>query len=57
MLGNIQRTLTIFIQDEEGAQILEAVLLTCLIALLAVAGMSFLGRTTTNKMDGIGSRV
>jgi len=40
-----------FIQDEDGATIVEYVLLVALIGVVAIAAMGFLGGTASNKLN------
>ena len=41
-------------RDEEGASLVEYILLAVLIGVAAIAGMTFLGAKTNNKMNNIG---
>ncbi len=41
-------------RDEEGASLVEYILLAVLIGVAAIAGMTFLGGKTNNKMNNIG---
>jgi Flp pilus assembly pilin Flp len=43
--------------DEEGATLVEYILLAVLIGVAAITGMTFLGKTTSNKMNNIGLTV
>ena len=43
-----------FYNDEEGASLVEYILLAVLIGVAAIAGMTFLGAKTNNKMNNIG---
>jgi Flp pilus assembly pilin Flp len=44
-------------RDEEGASLVEYILLAVLIGVAAIAGMSFLGKTTNNRMNNIATAV
>jgi Flp pilus assembly pilin Flp len=44
-------------RDEEGASLVEYILLAVLIGVAAIAGMTFLGQTTNNRMNNIGTAV
>jgi len=44
-------------RDEEGATLVEYILLAVLIGVAAITGMTFLGKTTSNKMNNIGLTV
>src|SRR5262249_18626252 len=44
-------------RDEEGATLVEYILLAVLIGVAAITGMTFLGKTTSNKMNNIGLAV
>ena len=41
-------------RDEAGASLVEYILLAVLIGVAAIAGMTFLGSKTNNKMNNIG---
>ena len=43
--------------DEEGATLVEYILLAVLIGVAAITGMTLLGKTTSNKMNNIGDAV
>ncbi len=45
---------TALYRDEEGASLVEYILLAVLIGVAAIAGMTFLGGKTNNKMNNIG---
>jgi Flp pilus assembly pilin Flp len=49
------RAVVEIVEDEEGAQIMEAILLLVLIAIGAMAGLQFLSGTASNKMNNIGA--
>jgi Flp pilus assembly pilin Flp len=44
-------------RDEEGASLVEYILLAVLIGVAAIAGLTFLGRSANNRMNNIGSTV
>jgi len=50
----IHKMLTNLYRDEEGASLVEYILLAVLIGVAAIAGMTFLGAKTNNKMNNIG---
>jgi Flp pilus assembly pilin Flp len=54
MRNYIKNTLQNIIRDEEGASLVEYILLAVLIGVAAIAGMTFLGAKTNNKMNNIG---
>jgi pilus assembly protein Flp/PilA len=45
------------VRDEEGASLVEYILLAVLIGVAAIAGMTFLGKTANNRMNNIGTAV
>ena len=45
------------LHDEEGASLVEYILLAVLIGVAAIAGMSFLGKTANNRMNNVGTAV
>ncbi len=45
------------VRDEEGASLVEYILLAVLIGVAAIAGMTFLGGKTNNKMNNIGQAI
>ena len=45
------------IRDEEGASLVEYILLAVLIGVAAIAGLSFLGGAANNRMSNIGTAV
>lgn len=53
----LHRGLTALLQDEEGASLVEYILLAVLIGIAAIAGMAFLGGTSNNRMNNIGTAV
>ena len=44
-------------RDEEGATLVEYILLAVLIGVAAITGMTLLGKTTSNKMNNISDAV
>jgi len=48
---------TRFIQEEEGATLVEYVLLVALIAVVAITAMRFLGGTAANKLNSVANNV
>ena len=53
----IMNMFTDLYRDEEGASLVEYILLAVLIGVAAIAGMSFLGKTANNRMNNIGTAV
>jgi pilus assembly protein Flp/PilA len=48
---------TRFVTEEEGATLVEYVLLVALIAVVAITAMRFLGSTAANKLGGVANNV
>lgn len=46
-----------FIYDEDGASLVEYVLLVALIGIVAITAMSFLGNTASNKLNTVSENV
>ena len=44
-------------RDEEGASLVEYILLAVLIGVAAIAGMAFLGQSANNRMNNIGTSI
>jgi Flp pilus assembly pilin Flp len=57
MITRIKQALLALYGDEEGATLVEYILLAVLIGVAAITGMTFLGKTTSNKMNNIGLTV
>lgn len=57
MVRNIQQVFAAVWQDDEGATLVEYILLAVLIGVAAIAGMTFLGQTSNNRMNNLGSTV
>ena len=53
----IATVIATLLRDEEGASLVEYILLAVLIGVAAIAGMTFLGKTTNNRMNNIGTAV
>jgi len=53
----IRRLFAAILRDEEGASLVEYILLAVLIGVAAIAGLSFLGRAANNRMNNIASTV
>lgn len=49
--------LTRFLKDEEGATLVEYVLLVALIGVVAITAMRFLGGTASNKLNNVSAHV
>jgi Flp pilus assembly pilin Flp len=43
--------------NEEGASLVEYILLAVLIGVAAIAGLTFLGRSANNRMNNIGTTI
>jgi Flp pilus assembly pilin Flp len=56
-MTRLARTLEALYRDEEGASLVEYILLAVLIGVAAIAGMTFLGTTTNNRMNNIGTSI
>ena len=50
-------TIKNFVRDEEGATLVEYVLLVALIGVVAITAMRFLGGTAANKLNGVSANV
>jgi pilus assembly protein Flp/PilA len=57
MLSRIRHLLATTARDEDGASMVEYMLLVVLIAMAAVVGITVFGRTTANKMNNIATTV
>ena len=57
MRGSGAQALVGSFQDEEGASLVEYILLAVLIGVAAIAGMTFLGKVSNNRMNNIGTAV
>ena len=57
MITRVQTLIRELAQDEEGASLVEYILLAVLIGVAAIAGMTFLGQTANNRMNNIGTTV
>jgi Flp pilus assembly pilin Flp len=53
----VHHFLSELVRDEEGASLVEYILLAVLIGVAAIAGMTFLGKTANNRMNNIGTAV
>ena len=53
----VWESLSALYADEEGATLVEYILLAVLVGVAAITGMTFLGKTTSNKMNNIGAAV
>ena len=53
MLSQIQSLMTELVRDEEGASLVEYILLAVLIGIAAIVGMTFLGKTANNRLNNI----
>jgi len=57
MPARVRTLITLLYRDEEGASLVEYILLAVLIGVAAIAGLTFLGRSANNRMNNIGSTV
>ena len=57
MMHRIHNAAVALYRDEEGATLVEYILLAVLVGVAAITGMTFLGKTTSNKMNNIGAAV
>lgn len=57
MSARIRSLATALYRDEEGATLVEYILLAVLIGVAAITGMTLLGKSTSNKMNNIGDAV
>ena len=57
MTTRVKHHLIEWIRDEEGASLVEYILLAVLIGVAAIAGMTFLGKVSDNRMNNIGTAV
>ena len=53
MTMNIWGTAAELVRDEEGASLVEYILLAVLIGIAAIVGMTFLGRTANNRLNNV----
>jgi Flp pilus assembly pilin Flp len=56
-MSSLRHSIAALLADEEGATLVEYILLAVLIGVAAITGMTFLGKTTSNKMNNIGLTV
>jgi Flp pilus assembly pilin Flp len=49
----VTRMLAELYRDEEGASLVEYILLAVLIGIAAIVGMTFLGRTANNRLNNV----
>ena len=53
MLMNTWNMVAGLVRDEEGASLVEYILLAVLIGIAAIVGMTFLGKTANNRLNNI----
>ena len=53
----VRNRLIELIENEDGASLVEYILLAVLIGVAAIAGMTFLGQTSNNRMNNVGGAV
>ena len=57
MRTRIRAILSELYGNEEGASLVEYILLAVLIGVAAIAGLTFLGRSANNRMNNIGTTI
>jgi pilus assembly protein Flp/PilA len=57
VLATIQHELRRLVQDEEGASLVEYVLLVALIAVVCIAAVTLLGTSAKGKFEVIGNKI
>jgi len=57
LLNRLSQCLKSAYQDEQGASLVEYILLAVLIGLAAIAGLTFLGNSSNNRMNNIAATV
>ncbi len=53
MANRIQNLFVELSRDEEGASLVEYILLVVLIGIAAIVGMTFLGKTANNRLNNV----
>ena len=53
MTGTTYHRLLELARDEEGASLVEYILLVVLIGIAAIVGMTFLGKTANNRLNNV----
>ena len=57
MVATIKNIASRFVREEEGATLVEYVLLVALIGVVAITAMRFLGGTASNKLNTVAGNV
>jgi len=57
MIANIKSVASRFVREEEGATLVEYILLVALIAVICIVAMKFLGNTASNKFTNVATAV
>lgn len=57
MLATIQHEIGRLVRDEEGASLVEYVLLVALIAVVCIAAVTLLGKNASTKLNTIGTTI
>jgi pilus assembly protein Flp/PilA len=57
MLATIQHEIQRLVRDEEGASLVEYVLLVALIAVVCIAAVTLLGKNASNQFNTIGAAI
>jgi pilus assembly protein Flp/PilA len=53
MINRIHHLFCDLVRDEEGASLVEYILLVVLIGIAAIVGMTFLGKTANNRLNNV----
>jgi Flp pilus assembly pilin Flp len=53
MINRVHCLLCDLVRDEEGASLVEYILLVVLIGIAAIVGMTFLGQTANNRLNNV----
>ena len=57
MLMNTWNMVAGLVRDEEGASLVEYILLAVLIGIAAIVGMTFLGKTANNRLNNVSEAI
>jgi len=57
MISTVKSAFARIVREEEGATLVEYVLLVALIGVLAIVAMRFLGGTASNKLNNVGTTI
>ena len=56
-LSEVKNLVRTWMEDEEGASLVEYILLAVLIGVAAITGLSFLGKAANNRMNNIATAI